>query len=610
MNPTNSNRNIPSVTLKSNVKALASLPKLFALLWRLNPSMLAGSLLLRIVRGSLPLVILFVGKKIIDAVIQLRTHPGDGMENIFYLVALEFGLVMLMDVLNREITLLDNLLADLFSIHSSIMVVDHAATLDLEQLEDAAFYDKLERTRQQSKDRTDLLFNSLNLFQDIISVSIISAGLTVFNTWLLLLFPIAFIPSFIGQNRFNGKAYRLFLQQVPERREVEYFRNLGTNDSGAKEIRIFNLSAFITNRLKQLSEKFYRDNKQLAIRHSIWASLLAFLGNICFYAVYLFILLEAVRGRISLGELVFLAGSFKQLKSLLDGILLRFAMVFQGATYLRDFFDFFETRSAMVATSHSFPFPHPILQGFTFENVGFRYKDSARWAIRHINFSIRPGEKLALVGENGSGKTTIIKLLSRLYDPSEGRILLDGKDLSAYDLQAVRANIGVIFQDFIRYQMTLSANIAVGNISRENDHPLIVEAAQKSLADQLAKRLPFGYSQMLGKRFLKGVELSGGEWQKVALARAYLRNAQVLILDEPTAALDARAEYEVFQRFAEMTRGQAAILISHRFSTVRQADKIVVMEQGSIIETGGHEALLLQDGKYAELFKLQASGYY
>ncbi len=347
----------------------------------------------------------------------------------------------------------------------------------------------------------------------------------------------------------------------------------------------------------------------LSIKRSVWGTFFAMLGSIGYYAAYVVIIIRAVDGSVSIGELAFLAGSFRQLRSLLEGILSRFTSVSQGAIYLRDFFEFFEIKPKIKPADHPLPFPKTILQGFTFEDVGFRYANSDRWANRHLSFTLHPGEKLALVGENGAGKTTLVKLLARLYDPTEGRILLDGKDLQEYDIADLRLNVGIIFQDYLRYQMTFAQNIAVGNISQQHNRPLIEASAKQSLADTLAAKLPEAYDQQLGKRFAQGVELSGGEWQKVALARAYMRDAQLLILDEPTSALDARAEYNVFEHFAELTKGKSAVLISHRFSTVRMADRILVLEKGELVEIGSHQELIKKDGRYAELFNLQAMGY-
>jgi ATP-binding cassette, subfamily B, bacterial len=345
------------------------------------------------------------------------------------------------------------------------------------------------------------------------------------------------------------------------------------------------------------------------MRRAIWGSALSSLGTLAYYGAYIFILFATVAGNITVGSLTFLAGSFSNMRSLLQGIMTRFSQIAESALYLQDLFDFLELQPQITPPTNPLPLPRPIRQGFTFENVGFKYHNSDKWAVRHLSFHLRAGEKLALVGENGAGKTTLVKLLARLYEPTEGRILLDGVDLREYDLNDLRHQVGIIFQDYVRFQMTASDNIAIGQISNIQDKERIQGSAQKSLADLVIQRLPDKYEQVLGKRFNKGVELSGGEWQKVALARAYMRDAQLLILDEPTSALDARAEHEVFLRFSELIEGRTAVLISHRFSTVRMADRILFLEQGQLKELGSHEELLAQNGKYAELFLLQARGY-
>ncbi len=487
--------------------------------------------------------------------------------------------------------------------------MQHAAGLDLDQFEDSTFYDKLERARQQTTGRTVLLSQVLGQVQDLISMGFLAVGVMTFNPWLILLLVVAVVPAFLGESYFNDRSYALTRSQTEERRELDYLRYLGASDDTAKEVKLFGLSDFLVGRFRALAEKFYGDGRALMIRRSAWGTLFALLGSAGYYSAYVVIIFRAVNGSLSIGDLTFLAGSFRQLRSLLEGILSRFTSVSQGAIYLQDFFDFFEIRPRIVTVAHPRPFPRPIREGFRFENVGFRYQHSERWANRHLNFTLRAGERLALVGENGAGKTTLIKLITRLYDPTEGRILLDGVDLREYDPAEVRRQVGVIFQDYLRYQMTMAQNIAVGNIDKLSDRELIEAAARQSLAHALAERLPARYEQELGRRFRSGVELSGGEWQKVALARAYMRDAQLLILDEPTAALDARAEFEVFQRFAELTAGRTAVLISHRFSTVRMADRILVLEKGEMLEAGSHEELLERGGKYAELFELQASGY-
>ncbi|MDB5008267.1 MAG: transporter ATP-binding protein [Mucilaginibacter sp.] len=603
------NLRIEPLTLKERLAALNNLPAFFKLVWQTSPWMTVVNAVLRIVRSAMPVSLLYVGKLIIDQVILLSHKHGAGTRYLWQLVGLEFGLAILTDALSRGNTLLDSLLGDLFSNHTSVKIMEHAATLDLDQFEDAVFYDKLERARQQTVGRTILLSQVMSQVQDLITMGFLAAGLMVFNPWLIILLLIAIIPAFLGESYFNDQTYALTRGQTPERRELDYIRYLGASDETAKEVKIFDLSGFIIERFKELSGKFYLDNQQLSIKRSLWGTFFAMLGSIGYYAAYVVIIVRAVDGTVTIGELAFLAGSFRQLRALLEGILSRFTSMSQGAIYLRDFFEFFEITPKIKMAAHPLPFPKSIQQGFVFEDVGFRYANSDRWANRHLSFTLNPGEKLALVGENGAGKTTLVKLLARLYDPTEGRILLDGTDLRNYDLADLRLNVGIIFQDYLRYQMTFAQNIAVGNINQQHNRPLIEAAAKQSLADTLAAKLPGLYDQQLGKRFAQGVELSGGEWQKVALARAYMRNAQLLILDEPTSALDARAEYSVFERFAELTKGKSAVLISHRFSTVRMADRILVLEKGELAEIGSHQELIQKNGRYAELFNLQAKGY-
>jgi ATP-binding cassette subfamily B protein len=598
------------ITFKQRLSALNNLPAFFKLAWQSSPSKTSLSFILRILRSVMPVALLYVGKLIVDQVVLLNRSPtGQSHTYLWELVGIEFGLAILTDGLNRLINLVDSLLGDLFSNYTSIKIMRHAATLDLDQFEDSVFYDKLERARQQTIGRTMLLSQVMSQVQDIISMAFLLTGLLAFNPWLIVLLLIAILPAFLGESHFNNQNYALSRSQTPERRELDYLRYLGASDETAKELKIFNLADFVIGRFTTLSNRFYSDNSKLAVKRSAWGSFFSVLGSTGYYAAYVFIIIKTVNGNLSVGDLTFLAGSFRQLRSLMESVLSRFTAVSQGAIYLNDFLDFFDIKPRITVAAKPLPFPKPVKQGFTFENVGFKYHNAERWANRHLNFTLHPGEKLALVGENGAGKTTLVKLLARLYEPTEGRILLDGIDLREYNIDDLRLNLGVIFQDYLRYQMTLSQNIAIGNISEVNNHALIVKAAQESLADQLAEKLPQHYEQWLGRRFNEGIELSGGEWQKVALARAYMKEAQVLILDEPTAALDARAEYEVFQRFAELTKGKSAILISHRFSTARLADRILVLNKGELLEAGTHEQLLALNGRYAELFNLQAMGY-
>ncbi len=604
------NQPAENLSFKDRLGALRNLPAFFRMVWAASPPLFLANAILRLFRAAIPLLVLYVGKLIIDEVIlQAGTKVSHDLAHLWTLVGIELGLAILSDVLGRAISLTDSLLGDLFANQTSVRIMEHAATLDLEQFEDPAFYDKLERARQQTVGRTVLLSQVLGQIQDLITMAFLAGGMVAFNPWLILILLAAVIPAFIGENYFNQQSYSLVRSWTPERRELDYLRFMGASDESAKEVKIFGLSGFLIHRFSELSGRFFLKNRNLSVRRASWGGLLSGIGTAGYYAAYVVILYQTVGGRISIGDLTFLAGSFRQMRGLLEGILSRFSSVSQGALYLRDLFEYFEIQPNIISSAQPLPFPKIIRQGFVFENVGFKYQHSERWANRHLSFTLHPGEKLALVGENGAGKTTLVKLLARLYDPAEGRILLDGHDLRDYDLRELRENIGVIFQDFVRFKMTAGINIAIGRISEQANQPRIEQSAHQSLADSVIAKLPAGYGQMLGKSFGKGVELSGGEWQKIALGRAYMRDAQVLILDEPTAALDARAEYEVFQRFAELTAGKSAVLISHRFSTVRMADRILVLENGQLIESGSHDELLTVNGRYAELFRLQARGY-
>ena len=589
--------------------ALGNLPPYFKLIWTTHKGLTLGNALLRMIKAFLPLCMLFVGKEIIDQVVVLVNDPHGEQTYLWQMVGLEFFLAVLSDLIGRSISLLDALLGDLMTNTTSEMIIRHAADLDLYQFEDPAFYDKLERARRYTVGRTVLLTQALTQVQDTISLLALGAGLVFFNPWLMLLLVVAVIPAFVGENYFNQQSYSLSKNWTPERRELDYLRYIGASDTTAKEVKIFGLTNFLVTRFRELSQVFYIANRKLATRRAFWGGLLAALGTAAYYGAYVFIIAYTLGGAITLGTLTFLAGAFNRMQGMLQGILLRFSGIAEQALYLQDFFDFLAIVPRITSQPGALPFPTPVKEGFTFENVSFRYPDAEHWAIRRLSFRLNPGEKLALVGENGAGKTTLVKLLARLYEPSEGRILLDGVDLREYDLHALRAQVGVIFQDFYRFQLSAKDNIAVGRISNRDDMTQIESAADQSLASEVIHKLPAKYDQVLGRRFDNGVELSGGQWQKIALARAYMRDAQLLILDEPTAALDARAEYEVFQRFSELIHGRMAVLISHRFSTVRMADRILFLENGQLIELGSHDELIALKGRYAELFALQAQGY-
>ncbi|MEO8484820.1 MAG: ABC transporter ATP-binding protein [Betaproteobacteria bacterium] len=621
--PAEASREVPPTQPQSwreRLGALRNLPPFLKLVWRTSPGLTVGQATLRIVRALLPVVTLYVGKLIIDEVVRLVQAPlpfddlrawlaSGQLDGIAWLLVLELALAILSDVLGRAVSLLDSLLSERFGNETSLRLMEHAATLDLEDFEDSEMQDRLERARRQAAGRTSLIGQLFSQAQDVVTVVSFAAGLLVYAPWLIVLLAIALLPAFVGEAHFNAQSYSLNYARTPERRELDYVRQTGASAETAKEVKIFGLNAFLIERYRTLSESFFAANRRIAIARAGWGSVLSAIGTVAYYVAYAYIVWRTLHGDFSIGDLTFLAGSFRRLRNLLENLLMGFSQVAGQALYLDDLFSFFEIVPEIVQPANPRPFPVPIASGFRFENVGFRYPGAERWAVRGLSFDLRAGETLALVGENGAGKTTVVKLLARLYDPDEGRILLDGHDLREYDLAELRANIGVIFQDFVRYHLTAAENIAVGRIEARDDRARIVEAARRSLADEVIEKLPNGYDQVLGKRFRTGIDLSGGEWQKVAIARAYMRDAQLLILDEPTAALDARSEFEVFQRFKELSQGKTAVLISHRFSSVRMADRIVVLKDGAVDASGTHAELVEQGGMYAELFELQAAGY-
>jgi ATP-binding cassette, subfamily B, bacterial len=604
-----------NASLKERVGALRNLRPFAVMVWRTSPQLMAASLALRLVRALLPVITLFIGKLIIDDVVALVQMPhkpetlsqwlNSGLLNwLGLLLIAEFALAVLADILGRIVSLVDSLLSERVSNSSSVRLMEHAATLDLEDFEDSEFQDQLERARRQTSGRMTLMGQLLGQAQDIVTVASFVAGFIFFAPWLIALLLLALVPAFLGEAHFNAQSYSLDFGRTPERRELDYVRQ-----TAAKEVKIFGLNGFLIDRYIRLANDFYAANRKLAIRRARWGGFFTAIGTIGYYLAYAYIAWRTLTGEFSVGDLTFLAGSFRRLRTLLEGLLTSFSTTAGQALYLNDLFSFFQVEPEILSPDNPRPFPQPIREGFVFDDVGFRYPDAERWAVRHLSFELHAGEVLALVGENGAGKTTLVKLLTRLYDPDEGRILLDGHDLREYDLEALRGNMGVIFQDFVRYNLSAGDNIAVGKIAARGDRARIERAAMRSQADEVINRLPAGYQQMIGKRFKNGVELSGGEWQKIAIARAYMREAAVLVLDEPTAALDARSEFEVFKRFKELSSGKTAVLISHRFSSVRMADRILVLADGIVESAGTHDELMKQSGRYSELFELQAAGY-
>ena len=606
----------PPTGWKDRLAALRHVPALFRLIWETHRGYAAAMVLLRIVSSVIPVSTFWVGKLILDSVIAARAGNAN-LTQVWKYIAIEVAIVLVGEILARASSLIESLLGDLFSNVMSVRLMEHASTLDLAQFEDPDFYDHLERARRQTVGRIALLTLLLSISQGALTLVTLAGALIAYNPWLLLLLAIAVIPSFLGETHFASLGYSLLFRWTPERRQLDYLRYVGASDKTAKEVQMFGLAPWLTDRYRSLSQRFYEENRSLSLRRGAVSAVLSILGTIGYYAAYVIVLISAVRGEITIGTLTFLAASFSRGRDIIQSILMSASNVYEQALYLRDLFVFLDMRPTIESPPNARPVPAEIQTGFVFENVGFRYPGSERWAVRNVDLVLGPGERVALVGENGAGKTTITKLMARLYDPTEGRITLDGIDLREYDLLGVRHAIGVIFQDFVRYDMRFDENIGVGEIDsvradldkNNGTSAAITNAAENSLAASLLPRFTKGYQQMLGRRFDEGVDLSGGEWQKIALARAYIRDAQVLILDEPTAALDARAEYEVFLRFSELVAGRMAVLISHRFSTVRMADRIIVLRHGKVEEQGSHEELLTRKGLYEELFTMQAAGY-
>lgn len=594
---------------RDRLSALRNVPVVLRFVWESGRAAVVLGLVARIIASILPPALFWVSKLIIDTIQGIVTTHQPVPSRLWWLVAIEFALAVCTGLVGRLIDYLDTLLAGKYMNHISVRVMEHAASLDLLAYEDPVFYDRLERARVQATDRIYMIQAMGRLIQQVITTITLSITIMLFSPWLLLLLVAGVIPAFIGETHFAFLGYAKNFRQTPIRRQLDYLRVLGGSKEGAKELKLFGLRDFLTGRFKGLSDRVYDEDISLARRKVIAGSALSMIGTAGYYTAYVYAVWRTVTGVFTLGTLVLLANAIRDASSNLQQTFSTLSTIADQALFLTDLIAFFDMKPSIRSKLNALPAPRPIREGFEFRNVSFRYPGSARLVLNGLNFSLRPGERVALIGENGEGKTTIVKLLTRLYDPVEGQVLLDGIDLREYDLEDLYREIGVIFQDFMRYEMTARENIAVGRIDRMNDQSLLQDSAQKSMAVDVLRKLPAGFEQMLGRRFEGGVDLSGGEWQKVALARAYLRDAQVLILDEPTSALDARSEYEVFKRFAELTAGKMALFISHRFSTVRMADRIVVLENGRIAEEGDHETLTSLGGRYAEMFELQAASY-
>jgi ATP-binding cassette, subfamily B, bacterial len=599
----------PEAKWSERLQALRKLPPVMRMVWNCAPEVVALSVGARLAVSVIPVALLWVTRIIIDAIDRHIWYHTALPHTFWLLVALEFALASLAAILGRALCFFDTVLADKFTRHISTRIMEHASRLDLIRYEDPLFYDKMERARAQGTDRVMLVQMMGRLVQDLISAVALAVGIGFFSPWLLVFLIVCVVPAFLGETHFAFLGYSLSFEQTPARRQMEYLRILGGSRESAKELKLFGLGPFLVGRYKVLSDELHRQNVGLAKRKLIFGAFLTLLGTLGYYGGYAFVIYQTVIGVLTIGQLTFLAGAIAGASSGIQAVFTTFAGVADQSLFLTDLVDFFAVQPTILSKPGALVAPRPIRQGIEFKNVSFSYPGNRRKILSGINMRIEPQERVALVGENGQGKTTVVKLLTRLYDPTEGQILLDGVDLREYNLEDLWKEIGVIFQDFVHYDMTVSENIGVGRIEEALNPFRIRAAAIKTFAEKVIQKLPKGYDQPLGCRFEGGVDLSGGEWQKIALARAYLRDAQLLVLDEPTAALDARAENEVFERFSELTSGKMALLISHRFSTVRMADRILVLQKGGIAEQGQHDELVREGGLYAQMFELQAASY-
>jgi ATP-binding cassette, subfamily B, bacterial len=600
----------PPMDWHRRIAALRNVPPLLRMVWQASPGHLVWSTSLRMIGALIPITTLWISKLIIDRVVRVVSGgQAANVREIWFLIALELALAVLLDAAGKIREYCDRLLADRFNNHVALQLMKHASGLDLITLEQPEFYDKLERARTQSAGRLQLLGDLGSMCQSIVTLVSYSAGILWFSPLLFTLLTVSVIPAFIGEVHFATLTFLISKRQTPQWRELEYIRYLGASHESAKEVRLLGLDGYLVERYRRLAERCYQESQRLLSRKLITGWLLALAGIAGYYSSYVLIVSRALSGQLSLGSLTFLAGTFLRASGSVQTIFSNLSRVADQALFLTDLFEFLDMKPTPAVRSRYTPMPRPIRAGFEFHNVSFRYAGNPQMALKKMTFRIGLGERIALVGANGAGKTTIAKLLTRLYEPVEGRITLDGVDLREYSQDELRKEIGVIFQDFVRFEMLVKENIGLGRVEEMHDPRHVQAAAHQSFADCLIHRLPNRYDQMLGRRFDGGIELSGGEWQKIALARAYMRRAQLLVLDEPTAALDAKAEYEVFRRFVDITRDRMAVLISHRLSTVRMADRILMLENGEIVEQGTHPQLLSFKGHYAEMFHIQASGY-
>jgi ATP-binding cassette subfamily B protein len=587
------------------------IPKAIGLVWRATPRFAATNAVLTIVQGILPAITIYFSKTIVDGVITAyRTQSRADTQHVLILVVLWFSVQLLSSFLQTLGQLITSLQTDLLSNSVSVMLIEKANGLDLSYFENAQFYDKLENARREAGFRPGQMVNQLfGLLRSTVTLVSVIGVLASLSWWLVLLVVAVSIPSLVYQTKYSGQFFALLTGRAPAQRQLNYLGYLLTTDYPVKELRIFGLHDNLLERYRTIFARFFRENTSLTIRRSASQFALGALATVVTGITYVYVVLQVIAGRITVGGLTLYYQAFQQSQSQVSNILSGIGSLYENSLFMSNLFSFLAYAPEMPVSPHPLPVPDPIREGIVLEHVSFRYPGTEKWVLKDISFAIQPGETVALVGANGAGKTTLVKLLTRLYDPTEGRITIDGIDLRDFDPQELRARVGVIFQDYVKYQLTARENVGFGRVEALADEERIERAAVEAGADAVIGSLPQGYDTPLGRWFQDGQELSIGQWQKVALARAFMRDADLLILDEPTASLDVRSEYEVFQAFDELTQGKMAVLISHRFSTVRMANRIVVIEDGTVIEDGSHDELLLRGGRYAELFDLQAASY-
>ncbi len=581
------------------------------LVWTTSRPLTIFLAVLTLVAGLLPAAIAYVGKLIVDGVV-LASSSGLERDRLVTLgnLAIEAILVSLLAGSQRGLTVSQSLLRVLLGQKVNVLILEKALKLDLVHFEDSEFYDKMTRARREASSRPlSLVSSTFSIVQNAISLITYGGLLLKFSFWAVAVLLISAVPAFVAETRFAGEAFRLFRWRAPETREQTYLETLIAREDFAKEVQLYQLGSMLLERYRSIFQRLYGEDRNLTIRRGVWGYLLSLLSTAAFYFAYAWIVVEAIAGKISLGDMTMYLMVFRQGQTTFSGTLTSIGGMYEDNLYLSNLYEFLEQPIPKPGGKASFGLIPG--DGIRFENVSFKYPGSLQPALKNLSLHLIPGEKLAIVGENGSGKTTLIKLLTRLYTPDAGRILLDGLDLQQWDIEVLHKRIGVIFQNFVRYQFTVGENIGVGDVEHLEDKARWQTSAEKGMAQPFIEQLPERFQTQLGRWFKNGQELSGGQWQKIALARAFMRTkADILVLDEPTAAMDAEAEFQIFDRLRSLTKKQMVILISHRFSTVRMADTIVVLSGGELVEQGTHEKLLEAGGRYARLFSLQAAGYH